>query len=201
VKIVSLLILSLLVSQTFYGLWSINEVSPAFSYESTEEVQQLIVTGSEITLERESWLLDIQYPVDDYENISSGWGSRYIKDCPRCSGYHKGVDFTPGNGSNVYAAMDGVITQVENSGEYGVHVILEHEIHEDLRYTTVYAHLQVSSTTNRLQLGNNISKGDLIGYVGSTGLSTGPHLHFEIRKNGKFKDPLRILRKNIVESK
>ena len=153
------------------------------------------------SVEREDWLLDIRYPVDDYENISSTWGARYIKDCPRCSGYHQGVDFTPGRGSPVYAAMDGVISQVQDSGDYGVHVIITHPIHEDLVYTTVYAHLQVSNVTNVLRLDNDINKGDLIGYVGSTGLSTGPHLHFEIRKNGVHVDPLRILQKNMAETK
>ncbi len=198
VKIVSLLLLSLLLPQAFYGLLQIQEET--FYVNEDDQVQKhLVISGPEMDIERESWLLDIQYPVADYTLISSKWGSRYVKDCPRCSGYHRGVDFTPGEGSNVYAAMDGVIVQVENSGEYGVHVILEHRIHEDLTYTTVYAHLQVSNTTNMLQIGNNISKGDLIGYVGSTGLSTGPHLHFEIRKNGKFLDPLQILQKNILE--
>jgi len=70
-------------------------------------------------------------------------------------------------------------------------------LHEELSYTTVYAHLQVSNTTNRLQLDNNIKKGDLIGYVGNTGLSTGPHLHFEVRKNDRFLDPAAFFAKHI----
>jgi len=191
------LLLTLLIPQTYMGL--VPQDKDVYLEVQQETSQQLFVIGLEGDINRENWLLDIQYPVANYTSISSGWGARHIKDCPRCSGFHKGVDFTPGNGSNVYAAMDGVIVQVENSGEYGVHVILEHRIHEDLTYTTVYAHLQVSNTTKRLQLGNNINKGDLIGLVGSTGLSTGPHLHFEIRKNGVHVNPLRILQKNIVE--
>ena len=198
VKIVSLMLLSLLVPQAFYGLLQIQEEA-FYVNEDIQMSSHFVVSGPEIGIERESWLLDIQYPVANYESISSGFGSRYVSNCPRCSGYHRGVDFTPGEGSNVYAAMDGIISQVDNAGEYGVYVMIKHKIHEDLTYTTVYAHLQISNTTNRLQLGNNINKGDLIGYVGSTGLSTGPHLHFEIRKNGKFKDPLRILQKNILE--
>jgi len=193
-----ILLLTLLVPQTFMGLVPVDkdvyiEVTP-------QESRQFVVSGAATSIDRENWLLDIQYPVANYTSISSGWGARHIKDCPRCSGFHKGVDFTPGRGSNVYAAMDGTIVQVENSGEYGVHVIIEHVINEDLVYTTVYAHLQVSNTTKRLQLGNNISKGDVIGYVGSTGLSTGPHLHFEIRINGRHVDPLRILQQNIIET-
>lgn len=167
----------------------------------TESRSFYTASGNYDDVKREDWLLDIRYPVDNYANTSSTWGSRYVRDCPRCSGYHKGVDFTPGRGSPVYAAMDGVVTQVQNSGEYGMHVIITHKIHEDLVYTTVYAHLQVSNVTNRLQLDNNIVKGDILGYVGNTGLSTGPHLHFEIRKNGVHINPLPFLDYNMASLK
>ncbi len=191
------LLLTLLIPQTHMGLVPVDQ--DAYLYFEQEVSQQLVVTSAETEIQRENWLLDIQYPVANYELISSGWGARYVKDCPRCSGFHQGLDFTPGRGSNVYAAMDGIISHVDNSGEYGVHVIIDHTIHEDLAYTTVYAHLQVSNTTKRLQLGNNIKKGDLIGFVGSTGLSTGPHLHFEIRKNGIKVNPLKVLQQNIID--
>ena len=192
-----ILLLTLLVPQTFMGVVPVDQ--DAYFYFEQEVGQQLIITSSETEIQRENWFLDIQYPVANYESISSGWGVRYVKDCPRCSGFHQGLDFTPGRGSNVYAAMDGIISHVDNSGEYGVHVIIDHRIHEDLTYTTVYAHLQVSNTTKRLQLGNDIKKGDLIGFVGSTGLSTGPHLHFEIRKNGIKVNPLKVLQQNIID--
>jgi murein DD-endopeptidase MepM/ murein hydrolase activator NlpD len=151
-------------------------------------------------IQRESWLLDIQYPVDDYENTTSGFGSRNLE-CSKCSTFHKGLDFTPGRGSPVYAVMDGVVIEVKNSGQYGVHVILEHRIHEDLVYHTVYAHLQDRSLTTSLPLNQKIDKGSTIGSVGSTGLSTGAHLHFEIRENGVFLNPVRIFEKNIIETK
>lgn len=189
VKILSILFLSLLVPQTLLGLVSHTEPSAAFSYASETKTEGFIVKGSEPVIERMDWWLDIQYPVDDYENVSSGWGQRTVFGCKRCSTYHKGLDFTPGEGSPVYAIMDGVITQVDNAGEYGVHVIITHEYIPERVYTTVYAHLQVSNVTNRLQLDNNITKGDLIGYVGNTGLSTGPHLHFEVRENGRHLNP------------
>jgi murein DD-endopeptidase MepM/ murein hydrolase activator NlpD len=193
-----ILLLTLLVPQTFMGLVPVDkdfylEVLP-------QQSTQLVINGASVSIDRENWLLDIRYPVDNYAITTSGWGSRDINDCSRCSGFHKGLDFTPGRGAPVYAAMDGTIVKVENSGEYGVHVIIDHLINEDLVYTTVYAHLQVSSVTKRLQLDNNIKKGDLIGYVGSTGLSTGPHLHFEIRINGRHVDPLQVLQQNIVET-
>jgi murein DD-endopeptidase MepM/ murein hydrolase activator NlpD len=197
VKIALLLLLSIFVPQTLLGLWTVAEPSPAFSYKDEPEVVSFTVVGSEPTVERETWWLEVQYPVDDYTNTTSGYGWRKVSGCARCSEFHKGLDFTPGEGSPVYAVMDGVIEKVDHSGEYGVHVIIKHPLHEDLSYTTVYAHLQVSNTTKRLQLDNNINKGDLIGYVGNTGLSTGPHLHFEVRKNGRFLDPAAFFAKHI----
>lgn len=191
---ISLLILSQSIANDTY-----NEII-TLEY-SEQDVQILHVAASEYQpIIKESWLLDMIYPVDDYENTTSGFGSRNLE-CSRCSTYHKGLDFTPGRGAPVYAVMDGVISQVQRSGEYGVHVIITHEIHPDLVYTTVYAHLQVSNVTNLLQLDNVINKGDVIGFVGNTGLSTGPHLHFEIRKNGVHLDPVRIFEKNMAEPK
>jgi len=195
-KIVSLLLLSLLVPQAFYGLLQIQEEA-FYVNEDVQMSSHLVISGPEIGIERESWLLDIQYPVDNYENTSSGWGQRTVYGCQQCSTFHKGLDFTPGKGSPVYAAMDGVVSRVDNAGEYGVHVIITHEIHPELVYTTVYAHLQVSNVTNRLQLDNNINKGDLIGYVGNTGLSTGSHLHFEVRENGRHINPAAFFQKHI----
>jgi len=197
VKILSILFLSLLVPQALLGLISHTELAPAFSETETTQTHTLNIVGSEPVIERVDWWLDIQYPVDDYDNVSSGWGQRTVYGCQRCSTYHKGLDFIPGYGSPVYAIMDGVVSQVDNGGEYGMHVIITHEIYEDLVYTTVYAHLQVSNVTNRLQLDNNIVKGDLIGYVGNTGLSTGPHLHFEVRENDRHLNPAAFFEEHI----
>ena len=198
VKIVSLLLLSLLIPQAFYGLWTLEEETFAHA-SNVGSTQNIVVVGSKVAIERESWLLDMQYPVDDYKNISSGWGQRTVYGCQRCSTFHQGVDFTPGRGANVYAAMDGVVAVSDIGGEYGVYVILEHYIHEDLIYHTVYAHLKNKRLTKDIYPGQNVSKGDIIGYVGNTGLSTGPHLHFEIRVNGDYVDPLRILQQNVIE--
>lgn len=196
-------ILSVMLLLLSYSIANVDYTDEVLVYNEsvTESRSFYVASGDYDDVKREDWLLDIRYPVDDYANTSSTWGSRYVRDCPRCSGYHKGVDFTPGRGSPVYAAMDGVVTQVQNSGEYGMHVIITHEIYEDLVYTTVYAHLQVSNVTNRLQLDNNIVKGDILGYVGNTGLSTGPHLHFEIRKNGVHINPLPFLDHNMASLK
>ena len=196
-KILSILFLSLLVPQTLLGLISHTESPAAFSYASTTTTEPFIVKGSEPVVERMDWWLDIQYPVDDHENTTSGWGWRDVPGCKRCSEFHRGLDFTPGRGSPVYAVMDGVITQVQNSGGYGMHVIITHEYIPERVYTTVYAHLQVSNVTNRLQLDNNIEKGDLIGYVGNTGVSTGSHLHFEVKENGRNLNPAAFFEEHI----
>jgi murein DD-endopeptidase MepM/ murein hydrolase activator NlpD len=197
VKIASILLLSLLVPQVFLGLWNVTEVTPAFGYTKTPESSRFLVVGSEPTLDRVEWFPDVQYPVDDHTNTTSGFGNRFIDGCSRCSEFHKGLDFTPGVGSPVYAVMDGVVSHVDHSGQYGVHVIIIHNFYPDIPYTTVYAHLQVSNITNSLQLDNNIKKGDLIGYVGRTGLATGPHLHFEVRENGRHINPAAFFAKYI----
>jgi murein DD-endopeptidase MepM/ murein hydrolase activator NlpD len=194
------MLLALITPQILSGLWGSYE-EPYYNIETP--ISQTIFVSSSSTaasIDRQNWLLDIRHPVDDYTNTTSGWGQRTVYGCQRCSNFHKGLDYTPGRGAPVYAIMDGVIIQIENSGEYGVHVILEHRVHEDLTYTTVYAHLQVSNVTNRLQLYNNINKGDLLGLVGSTGLSTGAHLHFEVRKNGRHIDPAAFFAKNLPNS-
>ena len=195
-RIAVILLLSLLVPQAFLGLMTLQE--PSFATEEpTDPIEFVVASGPEITVDRIDWWLDVQHPVEDYDNTTSGWGWRSVEGCKRCSEFHKGLDYTPGRGSPVYAIMDGVITQVEHSGEYGVHVIITHEYIPERVYTTVYAHLQVSNVTKRLQLDNNITKGDLIGYVGNTGLSTGPHLHFEVRENGRHLNPAAFFEQHI----
>ncbi len=190
------LLLVLLVPQVSMGLVPDEQYS---FYDSRNNSSVSFTTSSYQPYEivRLNWWLDVQYPVDDYTNISSGWGQRTVYGCQRCSTFHKGLDFTPGKGSPVYAIMDGVVSQVDNGREYGMHVIITHEYIPERVYTTVYAHLQVSNVTKRLQLDNNIKKGDLIGYVGNTGLSTGPHLHFEVRENGKHLNPAAFFREHI----
>jgi hypothetical protein len=61
--------------------------------EDVEIGRQLVISGPELEVKRESWLLDIQYPVDDYENISSGWGQRTVYGCKKCSTFHKCIPY------------------------------------------------------------------------------------------------------------
>jgi len=91
--------------------------------------------------------------------------------------FHAGSDYSPGYGSNVYAAMDGVVTYAGWMGGYGKLVVVTH----NNGYSTRYGHL---SRIN-VKVGSHVNQGQRIGSVGNTGRSTGPHLHFEVRKDDK----------------
>jgi hypothetical protein len=134
----------------------------------------------------------IRWPFPTAVPISSGFGNR-IAPCRYCSSYHRGVDFVPGRGKPTYAMADGVVTQSEFSGGYGQHVYIEHQINGQ-SVMTVYAHLQRDSSP--LRVGDRVSVGDFVGLVGSTGTSTGAHLHFEVRIDGVYVDPFAFLTAN-----
>jgi murein DD-endopeptidase MepM/ murein hydrolase activator NlpD len=100
---------------------------------------------------------------------------------------HAGLDLDGDIGSPIYAADDGVITTLGwNTGGYGNRIIINH----GNGVVTLYAHLSKFKSS----LGQQVSKGQLIGYMGSTGRSTGPHLHFEVRISGGFKNPLAYIK-------
>jgi murein DD-endopeptidase MepM/ murein hydrolase activator NlpD len=99
---------------------------------------------------------------------------------------HKGVDYAAARGTPVRAAGDGKVKFRGTKGGYGKTIILQH----GGRYTTVYAHL--SRYAGGLKNGKRIKQGQVIGYVGSTGLATGPHLHYEFRVNGVHRNPLTV---------
>lgn len=99
---------------------------------------------------------------------------------------HTGVDWGAPRGSPIYAAGNGVVTKADWDGGYGRRVQIRHTN----GYETSYGHM--SAFARGIQSGTRVRQGQLIGYVGSTGLSTGPHLHYEIAVNGRFVNPLRI---------
>lgn len=107
--------------------------------------------------------------------MTSGYGERW-------SSFHKGIDIAGNIGDNVFAAMDGEITYAEyNDGGYGNLIIIKHEDN----MSTHYGHL----SEYKVKVGDKVKKGDIIGEVGNTGFSTGPHLHFELRVNNEPVDP------------
>lgn len=95
---------------------------------------------------------------------------------------HKGVDLAAPTGTPVYATADGIVSRADTFSSYGLYISLQHGAALETRY----AHL------SRLAVaaGQRVNKGDIIGYVGSTGRSTGPHLHYEVRMDGEAVNPI-----------
>ena len=141
------------------------------------------------------------YPVDDPNVVSSDFGYRLLSNCTQCSRNHQGIDFPLSDRNNeVYAILDGTITRLEYKGEYGLHIYISHVVHTgELGYTSIYAHLRPSNVTDSLSVGDQVYKGQHIGYIGSTGLSTGPHLHFEIHENDDVLDPEEFFDTNLTQ--
>ena len=117
--------------------------------------------------------------------LSSNYGWR---DSPFSAGkrtFHGGIDLAVGTGTPIYAALDGTVTAVGYNATYGNYVIITHHS----GYKTLYGHMK----TTACRKGNFVYTNTVIGYVGSTGMSTGPHLHFTVYKNGKTINPLTVL--------
>ncbi|MEZ5543520.1 MAG: peptidoglycan DD-metalloendopeptidase family protein [Pseudomonadota bacterium] len=99
---------------------------------------------------------------------------------------HKGVDYAAATGTPIKATSDGKIVHLGRKGGYGNTIIIQH----GNKYSTLYAHM--SKYRGGLTTGSRVKQGQIIGYVGSTGLATGPHLHYEFRIDGVHRDPLRV---------
>ncbi len=99
---------------------------------------------------------------------------------------HRGVDFAAPTGTPIYAAGNGVVRKAQYNGNYGHYIEIKH----NERFSTAYAHL--SRYAKGVKAGAHVRQGQIIGYVGSTGLSSGPHLHFEVRRNNKSINPLSV---------
>ena len=96
--------------------------------------------------------------------------------------FHKGMDFTAPTGTPIYASGNGKVIRSSRSATYGRVVYIDH----GYGYTTIYAHM----SKIKAKRGQNVKRGDLIGYVGNTGRSVSAHLHYEVRKNGKALNPI-----------
>jgi len=148
-------------------------------------------TGSGESLERSFWTNPLSY-----RSISRGVGSvRASSKHPSSNApatqaapkqryrTHMGIDYAAPSGTPIFSVANGRVVHIGYSGAFGNLIILEHPGN----YHTYYAHL--SNYNVELAVGNEVRRGLEIGYVGSTGRSTGPHLHFELRKNGIYIDP------------
>lgn len=115
------------------------------------------------------------------KSTASGWGYRYHP-IYKIKQFHYGMDFTAQIGTKVYATGDGVVKDVQSiGGGYGRWIMIDH----GFDYETLYAHL--SGFT--VKIGEQVKRGSVIGYVGNSGTSTGPHLHYEVHKNGEPVNP------------
>ena len=118
-----------------------------------------------------------------YRYISSGFSTRRLHPILKVSRPHLGIDYAAPYGTPVMAAAEGVVTFVGWNGGHGKAVIVRHRN----GYGTLYGHL--SGYGKGIQKGKKVDQGEIIGRVGSTGLSTGPHLHYTLMKNGKPTNP------------
>jgi len=118
----------------------------------------------------------------DLKRTASGFGLR-IHPIYKIIKFHAGMDFTAPSGTDVYATGNGVINAVLSSRRgLGNHIILDH----GFGYSSVYAHLDGFN----VRKGQKVQRGDVIGFVGNTGMSVAPHLHYEIKLNGENVDPI-----------
>lgn len=116
------------------------------------------------------------------KRMASGFGYR-IDPHYKVRKFHAGMDFSAPTGTDVYATGDGVVLKIKKGLRgYGYHIIIDH----GYGYETLYAHL----SEIKVKPGTKIKRGEIIGAVGNTGKSMGPHLHYEVRKNGEAVNPI-----------
>lgn len=122
----------------------------------------------------------------EFSRVTSGFTTARFHPVLQTWRAHKGVDYGAPTGTRIRATADGVVEFAGRQNGYGNVVILRHQG----TYTTLYGHM--SGFAPGLKKGQRVSQGDVIGYVGATGLASGPHLHYEFRINGVHQNPLTI---------
>jgi murein DD-endopeptidase MepM/ murein hydrolase activator NlpD len=143
--------------------------------------------GADFTPTERAFFLNsgFRFPLRVYR-ITSSFGIRENPITGNIS-MHQGLDLAAPEGTEVYAISDGVVTEIGDDPVYGIYVIITHQN----RMTSLYGHLQKVETVLR----STVRSGTLIGRVGTTGQTTGPHLHFELRQDGRAIDPASRLRR------
>ena len=121
----------------------------------------------------------------EFSRISSGFAMRFHPILHQWRA-HKGIDYAAPAGTHVKATADGVVESIGRQSGYGNFIMLKHQG----GFSTYYAHLR--SFAGSLRKGARVHQGDVIGYVGQTGLATGPHLHYEFRVNDQVRNPLAL---------
>lgn len=163
------------------------------SYRRIEVLQKRLAIQSKsldevlaLSLEKEKLLEAIPaiQPVsnEDLTRMASGYGWR-TDPFTKARKFHYGMDFTAPRGTPVYATGNGTVTRADNNATgYGNHIVIDH----GFGYESLYAHLY----RYNVKRGEKVKRGDLIGFVGSTGRSEAPHLHYEVFKNGERINPI-----------
>lgn len=125
-------------------------------------------------------------------SMASGFGYR-LHPIYKTYKMHSGIDFTAPTGTPIYATGNGRVVPAPNGASgYGNHVVIDH----GFGYKTLYAHMYKS----KVRMGERVKRGQLIGYVGNTGLSSGPHLHYEVIKNGNKINPINYFFNDLTET-
>ena len=122
----------------------------------------------------------------EFSRITSGFTNARFHPVLQTWRAHKGIDYGAATGTRVKATADGVVDIAGRQGGYGNVVVLRHQS----KYTTWYGHL--SAISKGLRKGKRVAQGEVIGFVGATGLASGPHLHYEFRINDVHQNPLRV---------
>ncbi len=151
----------------------------AFQWKSYDEIEGMVKDKQKLL----SSIPAIQ-PVSnkDLKSLASGFGYR-IDPVYKVSKFHAGLDFAAPQGTPIYATADGrVKTATRDESGFGNHVVIDH----GYGYETLYGHM----VRIKAHTGNHIKRGEVIGWVGNTGKSTGPHCHYEVHKNGTPVDPV-----------
>lgn len=171
---------------------SLNEQEQHYS-EITEEQQRVAIElaqlESQMLIERENLVIDyykggkLGYPLPRVYRVTSEFGPRTHPVTGKRGSHHSGIDFGAPNGTNILAAEDGVVVTAEFLSGYGNTVIINH----GSNLMTLYAHIRPNGI--KVKKGQEVKRGDVIAEVGTTGTSTGYHLHFEVRLNGKAVNP------------
>jgi murein DD-endopeptidase MepM/ murein hydrolase activator NlpD len=150
-----------------------------------ERERFIFIPGADFTPTERAFFLHpaFSFPLRHYR-ISSNFGLR-ISPISGQVRLHEGLDLAAPEGTEVYAARDGTVAETGEDPVFGKYIILRHSEN----WVSLYGHLSAVSVSLR----STVRSGSLIGRVGSTGQSTGPHLHFELRQNGRAQDPGRFL--------
>lgn len=126
---------------------------------------------------------------ENLKRVASGFGYR-TDPFTKVRKMHEGMDFTAKVGTPIFATGDGLVAKADNTvSGYGNHIVIRH----GYGYETLYGHL----SQYKCRAGQRVKRGDIIGFVGSTGRSEGPHLHYEVQKNGRVVNPINFYYGNI----